>query len=104
MDAYLSGFFAIAGAVVGGLFTYLAARVGHRWNEATRRIAEMGEQVAAYHALEQAYMLELHHADPELGAPGTIQTRMRDRVQQLPGFVRPEMTANRARRVVARFS
>lgn len=96
---YTSGLFAIAGALVGGLFTLLAARVGRDWNRARRYIDRLARQVAAFHALEHEYIQALHAADPELGAPRHIQTAMRDRVQEKTGFDRPSMTAKEANRL-----
>jgi hypothetical protein len=92
-----------AGAAVGGLFTLASARVGHRWERARRDATSLADQVRAFYALEQEYMVALHEADPELGAPRTIQIQMRDRVMTQPGFCRPDMTSSEAARIADRY-
>lgn len=94
-----SGLFALGGALVAGLFTYLAARVGHRWDRARSDIQKLSEQVAAYHKLEELYKVELAVNDPAHRAAKTIQQDMRDKVQGEDGHVRPEMTAHEAQKI-----
>lgn len=78
--------------------------MGHEWAQARRHIQRLADQVAAFYALEQQYMRSLHRADPEIGAPGYIQTLMRDSVESLDGFPRPSMTAKQAREIAARYT
>jgi hypothetical protein len=99
MEMYTSGLFALAGVLLAGLFTYGAARIGHDWNRARRHIRLLSEQVAAYHALEQAYMQALYAADSDQSSLRAIQTRMRDQVETTPGFERPRLTTKEARRI-----
>ena len=55
----VTGLLTLEGAVSGGLFTYLAARVSHRWAKAQRDIARLCDEVAAYYELEQLYKEEV---------------------------------------------
>lgn len=99
-----SGLFALLGAVVGGLFTYFGAKAGHDWAKAKADIVRLCDQVAAYHKLEELYKEDLAKADPVRGKPKTLMEGMRESVQELPGFVRPNMSANEARKLKDRWS
>jgi ABC-type uncharacterized transport system ATPase subunit len=98
------GLFAVLGAVVGGLFTYLAARVGHDWDTVKNDVARLCDQVIAYHTLEELYKDELARLDPSRGKPKTVQQEMRESVQGKSGVVRPTMTANEARKLKDRWT
>ena len=104
MEPYINGLFALGGVFIGGLFTLLAAKIGHDWTRVRRDMPRLAEQVASFHALEQEYAFRLYEAEPELGAPGHIKTIMRDRVQQTDGFERPRMTAAEAREIASRYT
>jgi len=93
-----AGIFAILGAIVGGIFTLLAARAGNQWARARRHICRLSGQVAAYHRLEELYKEALASADPELGSTRTILLAMRDHVES-EGLTRPQMTGRDAQRI-----
>lgn len=92
-DSVMAGAFALGGALIGGLFTYLAARVGQRWAKAERDIARLCDQVAAYYELEQLYKDELAILDPRKRSPATILKDMRAKVAESGEFERPTMTS-----------
>lgn len=99
-----TGLFTIAGTIVGGVFTYLAARVGQRWDKARSDIKRLCEQVAAYHKLEELYKQRVAQLDPSGVRSKTVQQDMRDQVQDLEGYERPTMTANSAREILGSWS
>lgn len=96
---WTGGLFAILGALTGGLFTYLAARVGHDWERAKGDISRLCDQVIAYHTLENLYSEEMARLDPSRGKPRTVMQEMRETVQTSVGIVRPTMSANEARKL-----
>ena len=89
----IAGAFALVGALVGGLFAYLAARSGQRWAKARRDIVKLCDQVGAYYQLEQLYASELALVDPARRSSATIKKQMRGRVVESGGFERPSMTS-----------
>ena len=93
---------ALAGVVVGGFFTYFAARVGHRWEEVKKDVAKLCDQVAAFHRLEKFYSNSL----AEIGGKKeiTVLKEMRDKVEKEKGLVRPDMTEAEAKRIKERWS
>jgi hypothetical protein len=93
------GLFAVLGALTAGLFTYLAARIGHDWARAKSDISRLCDQVIAYHTLEDLYSEELARLDPSRGKPRTVMQEMREAVQTNVGIVRPTMSANEARKI-----
>lgn len=93
VDAVITGTFALAGALIGGLFIYLAARVGQRWAKAQKDISQLCDQVAAYYQLEQLYKDELAALDPGKRSAATILKEMRSKVAESGDFERPSMTA-----------
>ena len=97
----LTGSFALAGALIGGLVTYMAARVGHRWDRAQRQIIRLCDQVSSFYQLEQLYKVELAKLDPQGRSSETIMKDFRSRVEQSGEYERPSMTslaANKLRR------
>lgn len=89
----ISGFFALGGALIGGLLTYGAARIGHRWRRAQSDIAMLCDQVAAYYELEKLYKVELAKLDPAQRSAKVVMEEMRLRVSQSGEFERPQMTS-----------
>ena len=79
----VTGIFAIVGALVGGLLSYLSARIGHRWGEAKSEIRKLSEQVAAYHRLEGLYKSWAAEHDPDSRAPKKIQEDMRREIEEI---------------------
>jgi hypothetical protein len=100
----VTGIFAIVGALVGGLLSYLSARIGHRWGEAKSEIRKLSEQVAAYHRLEGLYKSWAAEHDPDSRAPKKIQEDMRREIEEIGGYVRPRMTATEAREIMEKWS
>lgn len=98
-NSVATGLFALAGALIGGLFTYLAARIGQRWAKAQKDIAQLCDQVAAYYQLEQLYKDELALVDPTRRSSATIMKEMRGRVADSGEFERPSMTSLAATRL-----
>jgi hypothetical protein len=99
MDNIITGVFALAGALIGGLFTLLAARVGYKWEKAKSTITKLCRQVSSYYKLEELYKVEVSRHNPESKAPKTVQQDMRDQVEIL-GFDRPTMTAKDAKKIM----
>lgn len=95
-DSVMNGVFALGGALIGGLFTYLAARVGQRWTKAQKDITQLCDQVAAYYQLEQLYKDELAALDPGNRSAATILKDMRAQVAESGEFERPYMTSTAA--------
>ncbi|MGB8365028.1 MAG: hypothetical protein ACLQUZ_18960 [Rhizomicrobium sp.] len=93
----------IAGGSVGGVCTIIAARTGYKFTEMKRHIANLCDQITAYHSLEELYAKEIEKLDRARGTARTIQIKMRDQVedQDLP---RPAMTANEADKIKQRWS
>lgn len=89
----ISGLFALAGALLGGLITYATTRIDRRWARAERTIAQLCDQVAAYYQLEQQYKDELARVDGAGRSAKTIMEEMRSRVAQSGEFKRPFMTS-----------
>ena len=100
----MTGLFVIGGAIVGGLFSYLSARIGHDWDKAKSDIRRLSDQVAAYHKVEELYKQKVAALDPTAGSPKTVLQLMRDEVQALDGFVRRSMSANEAMKIQDRWT
>jgi hypothetical protein len=99
-EAIIGAVAGVAGAFVGGLFSWLAARTGARWTEAQKELVRLARQVAAYHRLESLYAERLGTAT---GAnPATIRVQLRDEVERL-GLERPEVTQKEAERLERRW-
>jgi hypothetical protein len=98
-----TGFFVLSGAFVGGLFSYMTARIAHDWDKAKSDIKRLSEQVTAYYTLEKIYKQRVADLEGSLRAPKTIQQVTRDEVQESIGF-RPTMTANEAIKIKNRWS
>ena len=92
------GVFTLGGAVIGGLFTYLSARISHNWTRAKTDSERLTKQVEGYHTLEGFYKEDMAKLDPGHRQPKTILQEMRDRVEE-SGCARPTMTANDARKL-----
>ncbi|WP_144244453.1 hypothetical protein [Pseudohaliea rubra] len=95
----ITGFFTLAGTIAGGLFAYLAARVGHRWDKAQRDIARLCDEVAAYYELEQLYKEEVAISSQDAKSAATIMREMRSRVAESGEFKRPSMTSYAAHKL-----
>ncbi|MDP3092294.1 MAG: hypothetical protein Q8N04_16600 [Nitrospira sp.] len=94
MDSQIiSGLFALAGALLGGLISYATTRIDRRWGRAERQIAQLCDQVSAYHQLEKLYKEELVRLDPTGRSAKTILEDMRALVAQSGDFEHPEMTS-----------
>ncbi|MEZ5538996.1 MAG: hypothetical protein R3E63_03345 [Pseudomonadales bacterium] len=98
-DTILTGIFALAGTMIGGLLTYMAARVDHRWKRAKKHIGQLCDQVTSYYQLEQIYKEELAQLDPQKRSPKTIMEDMRSRVSQSGEYERPMMTSLAANKI-----
>jgi hypothetical protein len=91
----------LTGTLIGGLISLITARREYgvaalREREAilSHQLLKASEQVAAFHALENAYAVDL--AASRGVAPRTIKTEYRNRVEAL-GYPRPRWTEDRAR-------
>lgn len=94
MDAQVvSGLFALAGALLGGMISYATTRIDRRWARAERTIRQLCDQVAAYYQLEQLYKDEVARLDPSGRSAKIIMEDMRTRVSHSGEFVRPSMTS-----------
>lgn len=94
MDAQLtSGMFALAGALLGGLISYMTTRIDRRWDRAKRDIERVCNQVSSFYQLEQLYKEELARQDSSERSAKTIMEEMRTRVAQTGQFERPTMTS-----------
>jgi hypothetical protein len=92
-DQLVSGMFALAGALMGGLISYATTRIDRRWDRVQRDIARLCDQVSAYYQLEQMYKAELARLDPAGRSEKTILEDMRSRVEKSGDFERPSMTS-----------
>lgn len=99
-----SALFALLGVIVGGLFSYLSARVGHDWSAIKSDVQKLAAQVAAYHRLEALYAEEVAALEADGSHTKTILTRMRDRAEEAGSSVRPEMTEKQARKIAERWT
>lgn len=72
MDSQIiSGLFALTGALLGGLISYATTRIDRRWGRAKRQIAQLCDQVSAYHQLEKLYKEKLANLDSDFALPAT---------------------------------
>jgi len=99
-----SGLIALLGVIVGGLFSYVSARVGQDWSALKSDVQKLAAQVAAYHRLEALYAEEVATLEAEDSHTKTILTRMRDRAEESGSAVRPEMTEKQAKKIAERWS
>lgn len=99
-----SGLIALLGVIVGGLFSYVSARVGQDWSALKSDVQKLAAQVAAYHRLEALYAEEVATLDADGSHTKTILTRMRDRAEESGATVRPEMTEKQAKKIAERWS
>ena len=98
MDSQIvSGLFALAGALLGGLISYATTRIDRRWSRAERQIAQLCDQIAAYYQLEQLYKEELSRLDGR--SPKSIMEDMRSKVAQSGEFERPSLTSLAATKI-----
>lgn len=88
-EPVVTGLFALGGAIIGGLFTYLAARVGQHWIKAQRDIARLCDEVAAYYQLEQLYKDEVAALSHGGRSAATVMKEMRSKVAESGEFERP---------------
>ena len=101
-DTILTGIFALAGAMIGGVTACIAANIGHRRELALKHIRRLCEQVSAFYQLEQLYKDELAMVDPQGRSSKKILEEMRSKIEQSGEYERPEMTsvaADKIRRV-----
>ncbi len=90
--------------MVGGLFSYVSARVGHDWSAIKSDVQKLAAQVAAYHRLEALYAEEVATLDADGRHTKTVMTSMRDRVEESGSSVRPEMTEKQAKKIAERWT
>jgi hypothetical protein len=92
------------GSIATGAFTYLVSKLNSDSNEMRRDIKKLTSQIAAYYALENAYMERLSELDANNKTPRTIQIEMRNSIAGLEKYERPEMTENQARKINDRWN
>ncbi len=92
----ITGMFAIVGAIVGGFFAYITAKIGFKWDSAKKDILRLSEQVIAYHNLEKLYYEALASANNEERSGRTIMIEFRNNTELLD-VERPNMTINQAK-------
>ena len=97
--------YVLAGAFVGGLFTYLSAQRGGYVTGLERKLQRTRnkhvaacQQIKGYYKLETLYMAEVARLTSQ--AEQTIQIRYRDDVE-VSGFSRPSWTARDADNAIA---
>ena len=100
-DAAIAALAAVGSGAVSGLFTWLAARSGTRWEQTRRAAARYADELRSFHRLEANYAERLAAATGE-NAKG-LKTRMRDELEAL-GYRRPTLTEARATRARDRWS
>lgn len=101
-NTIISGFFALAGTLIGGLISYAITRIDRRWSRAERQIAMLCDQVAAFYQLEQLYKEELSRLDGR--NPKTILEEMRSKVEQSGEYERPILTSRAAAKIRSEWS
>lgn len=94
MDSQIiSGLFALAGTLLGGLITYATTRIDRRWDRAEKQIGQLCDQVAAFYQLEQLYKDEVARLDSSGRSPKIVMEDMRSRVAHSGEYERPKMTS-----------
>lgn len=100
-DPIVNGLFGLAGAVIGGLVTILAAKMQAKTSElkeenehTKKRLRKALQQIEAYHFLEDIYANKV--ADVDKKAARTIKTEYRNKVVEEHSCVRPDLTAKEA--------
>ena len=100
-ESMITGLFTLAGALLAGTFTYMGTRVDHRWSLARREIADLCDQVKAYHKLEALYADELS-AFKKSHKKSVLQ-EMRSKVEAGNDLARPTLTAAEAEKIQRRW-
>ena len=95
----VSGVFALAGTLIGGVISYATARLDQRWERAKRHIAKLCDEVAAYHQLEKLYTITLEESGYNGKSKRAIMEEMRTKVAETDDFVRPTMTSLAAQKL-----
>jgi len=104
MDSNLiDGLFLLAASLISGLIAIYAGRSGAQverlksQNESLKNnVSQLLRQIESYHLLEDLYANDISQDSSK--SPRTIKTEYRNKVVELHGCDRPEMTSTEAKR------
>ena len=96
------GLFTLGGAIVGGLFTYLAAKIGFKKEEMKKLIIYLAKQAKSFYILEQEYLSEINTLNHNITPKDTIKKNARKAVKN-KGYELITLTENDADKILQKY-
>lgn len=90
-----SATFTLLGTLLGYGISYFTSQSEKNWKKAKADISVLTDQLQSFTKLEELYSIKLAALDENGNAPITIKKKMRDEVEALPGFSRPNLKPSR---------
>ena len=96
-ESVITGIFALSGALLGGLISFLIARNAKELNTLKSQVNILSKQVISYWNLEKLYSIDLSKHISK--APKTVLQEYREKIVAM-NLDRPTMTENEAQKIL----